>query len=304
MKSIRDAIIAAVAPPSWPGTIQRAPHRRNIGLDYDTAWTRTPTARVTRAFALEFIANPLAKLVASPTVLGGDFLGRLEGPVIFAANHTSHLDTTLILGALPTSIRRKTVVAAAADYFFDRPWKAATSSLLLGAIPVERSRVNRQSADIAAALIDDGWNLVIFPEGGRSPDGWGQEFRGGAAYLAKRCDVPVVPIHLDGVRAIFPKGSSTVKPGKVTIRFGDPMRPLPANETTREEDARHFALRVEQTVAVLADEAESNWWAARQRAATGATPDFRGPQVAAWRRAWAVPENRRQTSSRSRSTRW
>ena len=49
-------------------------------------------------------------------------------------------------------------------------------------LPIDRSRVSRRSADLSAELIGDGWSLVIFPEGGRSPDGWGQEFRGGAAY--------------------------------------------------------------------------------------------------------------------------
>jgi 1-acyl-sn-glycerol-3-phosphate acyltransferase len=243
---------------------------------------------------LDGVAAPLLEILATPTVVGGEILERLDAPVIFAANHTSHLDTTLILSALPRKVRRRTVVAAAADYFFDRPWKAAASSLLLGAIPVERTRVNRQSADIAAALIEDGWSLVIFPEGGRSSDGWGQEFRGGAAYLAKRCGVPVLPIHLDGVRAILPKGATTIRPGKVTIRFGTPMQPLPATADTREEDARHFALRVERAVAVLADEAESDWWSARRRAADDSTPSFRGPATAPWRRAWALPPNRRQ----------
>ena len=59
----------------------------------------------------------------------------------------------------------------------------ALSALAIGAIPIERTKVNRRSADLAAELIDDGWSMLIFPEGGRSPDGWGQPFRGGAAYL-------------------------------------------------------------------------------------------------------------------------
>lgn len=293
MTTLRDVIVKALRPPSWPGTVERPARRRNIGLDYDTTWTRTPTARAARSIALDGVAVPLLRAVATPTIFGADVLDNLLGPVIFAANHTSHLDTTLILSSLPSTVRRKTVVAAAADYFFDRSWKAAASSLLLGAIPVERSRVNRQSADIAATLIDDGWNLVIFPEGGRSPDGWGQEFRGGAAYLAKRCGVPVIPIHLEGVRAIFPKGSTKIRPGRTTIRFGSPMFPKAGSGTEREEDARRFALRVEHAVAVLADEAESDWWSARQRAAAGTTPAFRGPEVATWRRAWSLPPGRR-----------
>ena len=204
-----------LANPTWPGTVPRVLEKKNLGIDYDTAWTRTPAARAFRRGFQNGVSAPITRLVARPTIYGDEHLGSLNGPVIFAANHTSHLDTGIVLAALPERFRDKCVVAAAADYFFDRPWKAVLSSLLLGAIPVERGRVNRQSADIAAELLGSGWSLVIFPEGGRSTDGWGQEFRGGAAYLAKRCSVPVVPIHLKGVRPIFPKGSGRVRPGEV-----------------------------------------------------------------------------------------
>ena len=301
MSRLRDIVRSVVLPPVWPGTVERPPVRPNIGLDYDTAWTRTPIARAARAAVFDGVASHIIGFVASPTLIGSEMLDELDTPVIFASNHSSHLDTTLILGALPSAIRRKTVVAAAADYFFDRTWKAVASSLLLGAIPIERTRVNRQSADIASALISEGWNLVIFDEGGRSPDGWGQAFRGGAAYIAKRSGAAVVPLHLDGARAIFPKGSKRITPGTVTIRFGRPMFPLPASDTEREEDARHFALRIETAVSVLADEAESDWWSARRRAAKGETPAYRGPEAAPWRRAWAVPANRRQDSSTRRT---
>ena len=239
-----------------------------------------------------YLSAPVTRLVARPTIYGEEHLEPLSGPVIFTANHTSHLDTAIVLAALPVRFRDNCVVAAAADYFFDRPWKAAASSLLLGAIPVERSRVNRKSADIAAALIEDGWSLVIFPEGGRSTDGWGQEFRGGAAYLAKRCSVPVVPIHLRGVRPIFPKGSGRIRPGSVEIRFGVPLTPRTAeHEGGRDEDSRRFAERIERAVATLSDEAESDWWSARRRFFDAETPAFRGPVASSWRRSWELPDS-------------
>jgi len=118
-------------------------------------------------------------VVAQPQLRGDEYLTDLAGPVIFAANHASHIDTPLLLACLPLRFRHRTVVAAAADYFFDRRWKADAFSFLLGAIPIERTKVNRRSADLAAELLADDWNLVIFPEGGRSPDGWAQQFRVG-----------------------------------------------------------------------------------------------------------------------------
>lgn len=296
MNDPRARLRGVLAPPSWPGTVERPPVERRLGVDYDTAWARTPAARLGRELLFDNLARPLVRVLAAPVVAGEDRLGALRGPAIFAANHASHLDTTIVLSALPERFRHRCVVAAAADYFFDRRWKAALWAFALGTIPIERSRVNRQGADLAASLLEDGWSVVIFPEGGRTPDGWSQEFRGGAAYLAKRCGVPVVPVHLRGVRPVLAKGSSRLRPGRVEVRFGEALRPLePAEGTTaRQEDARRFAARIEQAVAVLADEAESDWWSARRRAAAGTTPDPRGPEASPWRRAWALPESARK----------
>ncbi len=139
------------------------------------------------------------------------------------ANHHSHLDTPLLLSSIPEPWRNKMFVGAAADYFFGSPLTSALSALAIGAIPIERSKVSRRGADQAADLIDDGWSLTLFPEGGRSPDGWGQEFRGGAAYLALRCDVPVVPVHIAGTGKILGKGMKYPKPAHTRLTFGHPM---------------------------------------------------------------------------------
>jgi 1-acyl-sn-glycerol-3-phosphate acyltransferase len=238
--------------------------------------------RLARAVVLDNVTRPLARAVASPQLRGEEGLVDLETPVIFAANHASHIDTPLLLACLPLRFRHRTVVAAAADYFFDRRWKADTFSFVLGAIPIERTKVNRRSADLAAELLADDWNLVIFPEGGRSPDGWAQEFRGGAAYLASRTGRPVVPVHLDGTRHILPKGGGRLKRVRTTVTFGTPLWPAEG------EDARRFAERIEAAVATLANESTTDWWTARRAAAAGTTPSLQGPDVAPWRRAWAL----------------
>ncbi len=270
--------------PDWPQSAGLRPLQRKTGVDYDTEWARKYPARLARAVLVDNVTRPLAHLVCSPRIEGLENLETLTGPAIFAANHASHLDAGLLLSCLPTEIRHKTVVAAAADYFFDRRWKAAMWAFALNSIPMERVRVNRRSAALAADLIEQGWNLVIFPEGGRSPDGWAQEFKGGAAYLARRCAVPVVPVHIWGTRAILAKGSGRFSPGETAVRFGRPM-------WSGDDDARHFSARIEAAVAMLADEAESDWWSARRRAASGSTPPLRGPGVSAWRRSWELPDS-------------
>jgi 1-acyl-sn-glycerol-3-phosphate acyltransferase len=305
MSNLQAKLRSILSEPTWPGSLERPAPERNLGLDYDTAWARSPVAKRVRAAVIGSVTRPMTQLVAHPRVYGLDKLETADGPVILVANHSSHLDTAVVLSVLPAAVRDHTVVAAAADYFFDRKWKASLWALLLGTIPVERTRVNRRSADLAAELIDAGWNLLIFPEGGRTEDGWGQEFRGGAAYLAKRCGVPVVPMHLRGMRPLFAKGRSTISPGTVELRVGDPLRPRVA-ESGREEDARRFSERIEAAVALLADEAETDWWQARQHAAAHTAPELRGPEASEWRRAWNLPESQRahRTPHRRRTRPW
>jgi 1-acyl-sn-glycerol-3-phosphate acyltransferase len=271
-----------LAAPTWPGSVARPAPEPELGVHYDTGWSRRYPVRLARAMVLDNVTRPLARAVASPQLRGEEGLRDLGSPVIFAANHASHIDTPLLLASLPLRFRHRTVVAAAADYFFDRRWKADTFSFLLGAIPIERNKVNRRSADLAAELLADDWNLVIFPEGGRSPDGWAQEFTGGAAYLSARTGRPVVPVHLDGTRHILPKGGGRVKRVRITVTFGTPLWPAEG------ENARRLAERIEAAVATLANESSTDWWTARRQAASGTTPSLQGPDVAPWRRAWAL----------------
>ena len=283
--------------PTRPGGLLAPLPKHKLGVDYDTSWARRYPVRLARAVVLDDITRPIARVVLSPRVIGLEHLDPVQGPMILAANHASHLDTGLLLSSLPVALRHHTIVAAAADYFFDRHWKAAFWSFGLGAIPMERSKVNRRSADLAAGLVNDGWSLIIFPEGGRTADGWGREFKGGASYLAKRCGVPVIPVHIRGTRAVLAKSSSRFRPGATEIRLGDAL-------IAREhEDARKFAARIEQAVAALADEAESDWWSARRRAAAGTTPPFRGPEASAWRREWALPDSARKDQRATREHR-
>jgi 1-acyl-sn-glycerol-3-phosphate acyltransferase len=253
-------------------------------------------ARYARFFLTEGMVRPVIAGLAQPERRGLDRLADLEGPVIFAANHHSHLDAGLLITSLPEPHRHQVFAGAAADYFFNSRVKATASALVLNAIPIERSKVTRRSADQAAELIDDGWSMVIFPEGGRSPDGWGQPFRGGAAYLAIRCGVPVIPIHLAGTGRVLPKGSNRVRPARTVVTVGAPLAAVEG------ERSQAFADRLERGVAALADEATSDWYSARRRAARGDTPSLSGPQAGVWRRAWAI--SGRRTKPRRTATTW
>ena len=279
-----------------PTGIEPASPRHPLQADYDTSWARRYPARVVRAAILESVMRPTMAVIASPARRGLDRLDDVDGPVVFVANHHSHADTPLLLTSIPEPWRHRITVGAAADYFFSNRISGALSALAIGAVPIERTKVGRKSADMARDLIDDGWSMLLYPEGGRSPDGWGQEFRGGAAYLAIRCNVPVVPIHLQGTGRILRKGRTLPRPSRTTVTFGDPLT------AGHDENARSFAARLQAAVAALGDEATSNWYQARLRAHAGTSPGLTGPDVGAWRRAWALGDRDRR--SRRRRRRW
>ncbi len=282
--------------PSTPRGVRPLRPKARTGADYDTDWARRAPARMARAAIIEGPMRLAVNGLAAPDRRGQDRLASTDGPVIFAANHHSHLDTPLLLTSIPEPWRHKVTVGAAADYFFGTRVTAALSSLVIGAIPIERTKVGRRSADLAAELIDDGWSLLIFPEGGRSPDGWGQPFRGGAAFLASKTGVPVVPIHLEGTSRILRKGRSLPSPSTTSVTFGRPITPADGENATR------FAARIEREVAALADETSSDWYSARVRAHASESPGLTGPDANGWRRAWALGD--RSRSGKSRTRRW
>jgi 1-acyl-sn-glycerol-3-phosphate acyltransferase len=275
-----------LAPPAWPGGVPRPPVEKTLGVDYDTEWSRRHAARAGRVLVQELLAGPLIRAVASPQVTGLDRISHLDEPVIFAANHASHVDAPLLLSLIPDRWRRKMFVAGAADYFFDTRLKAAAFAFLLNAVPIERQRASRDSANRVADLLAEGWSMLIFPEGGRSLDGWGQPHRAGAAWLATRTGRPVVPVHIEGTRQILPKGSGRLRPGLTYVTFGRPLRPEPGG------DPRVLADQLERSVAALADEQTTDWWTARRRAAARTSPSLTGPEAGAWRRTWALGEDR------------
>jgi long-chain acyl-CoA synthetase len=115
-------------------------------------------------------------------------------------------------------------VAAAADYFFTRPWLGTLVSVLLNAFPFAREGPVRPSLEWCGRLLDDGWSLVVFPEGTRSPDGEIAPFRPGIGLMALELDVPIVPVRLRGAHNAWPKGRALPRRGSVTIEFGRPLR--------------------------------------------------------------------------------
>ncbi len=278
--------------PSVPKGVEVPKQPSKLGANFETAWARTPVAKAARTVLTEGPMRLLVEGLARPIVTGLDRLAPLtnldEPPaVIFTPNHHSHLDTALMIRAIPTCWRHDLVVAAAADYFFDHQWKGVLSALSLNAIPIDREVTGRKSSDMFRDLLADGNSLLIYPEGGRSPDGWGQEFKGGAAYLSSRSGAPVVPVFIDGTGPIFGKGMKRPKPGRTKVIFGAPLWPDDA------ENTRRYNARIEAAVTRLGDEALTDYWTATRRAMQGTSPSLTGPEFNGWRRQWELGERRR-----------
>jgi 1-acyl-sn-glycerol-3-phosphate acyltransferase len=139
---------------------------------------------------------------------------------IFASNHLSYMDTPVILTHIPANFR-----FMAKDDLFKIPF-LGTHLKQAGHIPVPRQdpRAAIKTMALAAESIRTrNVSLLIFPEGGRSIDGVLQPFKDGAAYIAIKAGVPVVPLAIHGTHEILPRDSATFHRGKVTLRIGDPI---------------------------------------------------------------------------------
>ncbi len=223
-----------------------------LGVDYPTAWARRGWARAIRHVALSAIITPWTKWSTTLSVEGEENIPA-EGPVIFAPNHTSHLDTPVMLAAIGPR-RATTVVAAAADTFYQSARKARWTTLLFNTIPIERHRINRKSAEQAVELVREGWSIVIYPEGGRTPTGQLREFKGGAAFMAEKTGAAVVPVFIHGIGSWRSEQAKapvfTSQPSRrrshVSVTFG------PAVRSTDDTNVRRLNAHIEQAVVELA----------------------------------------------------
>ena len=154
----------------------------------------------------------------SLTVNGAENL-RKHPVVVFAANHTSYMDTPVIFAALHCQFRilamKKLWPVPIIGWWLNRS----------GQIPVDMTNPGATLSSLGAAIkaLRSGMPLFIFPEGGRTTDGALQPFLSGAAYLAIRAQVPVVPIALSGVFDLLPPHTRHFCPGALTMSVGEPI---------------------------------------------------------------------------------
>ena len=164
------------------------------------------------------------RLYFRPQISGAENIPA-SGGFILAANHSSHVDTAVIFSTLPSPLRQRVVAAAARDYFFEGGWRQSVARILFNAIPVDRETVKGEDPlrHVLRAL-DEGYGVVIYPEGTRSQSGQIGPFRRGIGRLiATFPALPVIPMRVIGADRAMPKGAAVPRPHTVQVRFGSPL---------------------------------------------------------------------------------
>lgn len=170
-------------------------------------------------------------------------------PAIYFANHSSHLDFTTIWAALPKKVRLRVRPVAGRDYWEKTPRRLRIARDFFNAVLIERQRVTVASNPLEPMLaaLDAGDSLIVFPEGTRSLDGKIQSFKSGLHHLARaRPEVVLVPIYLQDLNRILPKGDILPVPILGSLSLGAPLRLAP------EETKSAFLERARQAVLQLA----------------------------------------------------
>lgn len=230
---------ARAAPARGLDVARAAPERgrqlRRAASQLDIPWARSWLAGVVRESFMRFVLGPVMDYYAARRATGKEKLEAVKGPVILVANHASHLDTPVILSALPRRLRKRTVVAAAADYFYRNRVVASVVSLVFNTVPIERRRGGGMSKNGGHLdqLLDQGWSVLLFPEGTRSRDGVPGPLRRGAAVLAAAHNLTIVPIRVTGTAEAMPPGRfwprrrraiPLSRRHRIEVAFGEPIK--------------------------------------------------------------------------------
>ena len=179
-----------------------------------------PLTGVVRKLVFAFV-----RLYFRPQVTGREHLPT-QGAFILAANHASHIDTAVLFSTLPPQLRQRVVAAAARDYFFEHgDLRQGVARMLFNAIPVDRdAAAGEDPLRHAVRALREGYGLLIYPEGTRSPDGTIGPFRRGIGRLvAAFPGIPVIPAHLGAAAQALPKGATLPRPYTIHVQFGAPL---------------------------------------------------------------------------------
>ena len=195
---------AGASPPSFP----------HWGMSW---WCCIMRGAIQRALVF-----PLLRLTNRLQVVGKENLEDLPGSVLFAANHCLFLDNGLIVKAMPLKVRRRLAIAAAAENMRNNGW-TIFNPLVGNGFPFDREGNIRASLDNLGRILDEGWSVLIYPEGELTIGGPMKPFKSGPSFVAVEGRVPVVPLRLHVRRLGSPRLITFMRRSNVEIRFGKPL---------------------------------------------------------------------------------
>lgn len=219
-------------------------------------WLMT-AVRLAAYYALTW---PATYLLAAPRIRGRENLHGLEGPVLVISNHVTYVDIGWILAALPARFRNRLATAMRGERLAEMRQPPATMNLfssfierldyflalgLFNVFPLPRQSGFLKSFSFAGDLADRGWNILIFPEGMTTEDGRMAPFRSGIGLLAKRLNIPVVPMRIDGLFPLKQARRKIARPGQVRVTIGKPAR------FSADQDSNEIALDLQRLVTEL-----------------------------------------------------
>jgi len=145
---------------------------------------------------------------------------------VYFANHTSHLDAVVLWSSLPPEVRSLTRPVAAKDYWSAGPIRRYLATRVFNALLIDRTeiKVHQSPVDLMIREIGHRYSLIVFPEGGRNAGPEIGEFKSGLYYLCKkRPDLELIPVHIDNMNRILPRGEFLPVPLLSCITFGPPI---------------------------------------------------------------------------------
>ena len=202
-------------------------------------YNRSRLARFVRRLSLPYFLLPLARVFAHIHVSGRENLAALSGPVIFASNHQSHLDVPVILASLPARWRYRLSTAMSKEFFdahffpgrhtrrerFTNTLNYRLSTFVFNAFPLPQHHAGAgQAIRYMGDLVEQGWSILIFPEGDRTRTGEMLPFQPGVGMIASRLGIPVVPVRILGLEKVLHRDAKFPRFGRVDVRIGPPMR--------------------------------------------------------------------------------
>jgi long-chain acyl-CoA synthetase len=223
-------------------------------------WPQRWPATWIRSVVSYLLLLPLTRWMSRVRVTGRERLAGEGGPLLFVSNHVAMVDQSVILAALPSQFRRKLAIAMEAEKLWAWRYPRKGTGLvsrfigviqyalvvtLFNVFPLPQKSGFRKSFAFAGESMDRGYNVLVFPEGRRTPDGEMHKFMEGIGVLTKQLGVKVVPLRIDGLFELKQRRRYFARTDEVRVTLGEPL------SFKGEIDPAAIARRLEQRVSSL-----------------------------------------------------